>query len=88
MAGDFVNMNAAETLACFENVLKLNENTRNDVIATGVTVMGDLANRHETEHKSFENSLKGQNIVIQPVPLSNLRLSGELIRIWNTCDVF
>ena len=49
--------------------------------------MSDLTDWHETEHKTFENSLKGQNIVIQPVPLSNLRLCADLIRIWNTFDI-
>ena len=87
MANNFSNMDADETVTCFENVLKLNQATRAVVFATGVTTMKDLADWHETEHKSFENSLKGQNTIIQPVPLSNLRLCGDLIRIWNTCDV-
>ena len=59
MADDFSNMDADETVTCFENILKLNENTRNAVLAAGVTTMSDLADWHETEHKSFENSLKG-----------------------------
>ena len=80
-------MDEAETASCFTNVLKLNDATKAAVLAAGVSTMSDIADWHETEHKSFKNSLKGQNIVIQPVPLSNLRLCGDLIRIWNTCNV-
>ena len=80
-------MNETETDECFRDVLKLNDDTRGAIKAAGAKVMSDLTDWHETEHKTFENSLKGQNIVIQPVPMSNIRLCADLIRIWNTCDV-
>ena len=80
-------MDETETDTCFRDVLKLNDDTRGAIKAAGAKVMSDLTDWHATQHKTFENSLKGQNIVIQPVPMSNIRLYTDLIRTWNTCDV-
>ena len=57
-------MDETETDECFKNVLKLNDDTRGAIKAAGVKEMSDLIDWHETEHKTFKNSLKGQSIVI------------------------
>ena len=80
-------MDETETDTCFRDVLKLNDDTRGALKAAGAKLMSDLTDWHETEHKIFENSLKGQNIMAQSVSMSNIRLCAELIRIWNTCNV-